>query len=250
MKDLRNILQNIGIAKPAQDVYLSLLENGEASARTIAHRTSIARTSVYDHIKILRTKGLIVERMIDGTTFFAVSDVHNLSVLLNEHMEILNDQKKYLTQNMNILLERTKSVQPKIRFFDGSDGVQQMLKNLLWHDDITAYMYWPYDDMRDFLGKEFLTWFSVRRKKHNIRLHVIWGHRTKKINDSIFDDQDHTVMRRHLSQKNIPSMGYMIYDKKVCFISSTKESFGFIVESADYVTLQKMQFDTLWKIAQ
>ena len=45
-------------------------------------------------------------------------------------------------------------------------------------------------------------------------------------------------------------MGYIIYDKKVAFISSHKESFGFIVESVEFAGLQKMQFDILWNAAK
>ena len=250
MKNIREILTSIGVAIPAQEIYIALLENGKATARTLSLRTGITRTSVYDQIKILRTKGLIVERLIEGTTLFEIGDVRQLSILLDEHVDQLQTQQKFLTKNLNSLIDRSVSLQPKIRFFEGSDGVKQLLKDILWHDNITLYLYWPYEQMLNFLGEDFLHWFSTRRTSHHIPIKTIWGHSTGKIKNHIFTDDDKDVERRHLTQKNIPSMGYIIYDKKVAFISSTKESFGFIVESVEFAHLQKMQFDVLWNIAK
>lgn len=250
MKDMRKILTSIDVSIPAQEIYIALLENGKASARMLALRTGITRTSVYDQIKILRAKGLIVERMCDGTTLFEIGDVRQLSILLDEHVDHLKKQQDYLAQNMSSLIDKSASIQPKIRFFEGSDGVKQLLKDILWHDNITLYLYWPYEQMLDLLGEDFLLWFSTRRRSHHIPIKTIWGHPTGKIRNYIFTDDDKDVERRYFIQKNFPSMGYIVYDKKVAFISSTKESFGFIVESTEFAHLQKMQFDILWQIAK
>ena len=43
------------------------------------------------------------------------------------------------------------------------------------------------------------------------------------------------------------SMGYWVYGNKVAFISSKKESFGFIVESRELTQLKKAEFEILWK---
>jgi hypothetical protein len=45
------------------------------------------------------------------------------------------------------------------------------------------------------------------------------------------------------------TMGYTIYGDKVSFVSSNKEVFGFIVQSAEFAALMKMQFDVLWSQA-
>lgn len=45
-------------------------------------------------------------------------------------------------------------------------------------------------------------------------------------------------------------MGYWIYGNKVAFISSRKESFGFIIESAELATMLRTQFEVLWKASK
>jgi HTH-type transcriptional regulator, sugar sensing transcriptional regulator len=250
MQNIKEILSGINIPFPAQKVYVSLLEDGKATARTLSHRTGITRTSIYDQLKVLLSKGLIIERDIEGAAIFEVGDVRQLSILLDDQVGKLSSQQEYLAKNMNSLVNKSQSVQPKIRFFEGKDGAKQLLKDILWHDDITLYLYWPYVHMLDFLGSDFLLWFDERRKVRDIPLRTIWGHRGEKIKKHIFSEDGPDVERRYLTQKNIPSMGYIIYDKKVAFISSRKESFGFIVESAEFASLQKMQFDILWNAAK
>lgn len=250
MENIRKILAAINIPLPAQQLYVSLLEKGKATARTLSLRTGITRTSIYDQVKILRDKGLIAEISVEGKTFFEVSDVRKLSALLDEQLEQLGTQKKYLAQNLSNLTHATQSVQPKVRFFEGQEGVRQLLKDLLWYDDITLYLYWPYEQMLNFLGKEFLLWFSARRAAHDIAIHAIWGARPEKAKANIFIDDGPDVERRFLENRDLPQMGYVIYENKVAFISSQKEAFGFIVESAEFVALQRMQFDVLWKSAR
>lgn len=250
MQNIKEILASINLSEPAQAIYLDLLENGKATARTLSLRTGITRTSIYDHIKILRTRGLVVERAVEGSTLFEISDARQLTVLLNDQAERLQAQQAFLKNNLASLIDKSQSTQPKVRFFEGPDGVKQLLKDILWHDDITLYLYWPYEQMLDFLGEEFLLWFNARRIFHNIPLKTIWGQREGKIKKHIFADDDSDVERRYLVQKDVSSMGYIIYDNKVAFLSSSKESFGFIVESVEFASLQKMQFDVLWGVAK
>jgi len=250
MKQLETILTNLSISQPAQQIYISLLKDGEATARTLASRTNITRTSIYDHVKLLKSKNLIVERAIDGTTFFAIGDVRQLEQLLGDQIDTLNTQQKFLSQQLPKLIASSQTVQPKIRFFEGADGTKQLLKDILWYDNITLYIYWPYEHMLNFFGEEFLTWFNQRRKVRDITIKTIWNVTTKNIKNHIFSQDSKDVQRRYLTQKKASTMSYIIYDKKVAFISSDKESFGFIVDSQEFATLMHMQFNALWTNAK
>ncbi|NTV55452.1 MAG: HTH domain-containing protein, partial [Candidatus Moranbacteria bacterium] len=124
MRNIKGILSDVGVPEPAQELYISLLEQGDATARTLSHRTGITRTSVYDHIKTLRSMGLIIERLIEGTTMFAVSDVRRLSTLLGDRVDRLVSRKETLDKNLESLIRKSASVQPKIRYFEGEEGVK------------------------------------------------------------------------------------------------------------------------------
>jgi len=246
MKEITKILEDLGIAGSAQKIYLSLLRDGEATARMLSERTGITRPSVYDQIKELRKFDLVGERMIEGKTYFAPLDVRKLGSLLDEKIEKLKSDKNNLDKNLKQLLQATRSPQPKIRFFEGRESMQQLMKDILWHDEISLSIYWPYTQMVEVLGEEFLTWFNERRIKYKISIKTIWPHKEKN-KKHIFTDSDKYVQRRYANPGQTAKMGYLIYGDKVAFFSSTKETFGFLVESSEYAELMNMQFTNLWQ---
>ncbi len=144
MEKLKKVLGNLEISSSAQIVYLSLLSQGEATARVLAQRTGVTRPSVYDQVKELRSRDLVVERTIEGKTYFAVADVRKLESLMDEKIEDLKEDQKELKFNLPSLIVSAQSVQPKIRFFEGADGIQQLLKDVLWYDNITLSVYWSH----------------------------------------------------------------------------------------------------------
>lgn len=249
MDKLKKVLDELEISASAQKIYLSLLREGEATARTLSKRTGVTRPSVYDQIKELRARDLVGERDIDGKTYFAPLDVRRLEQLLSDKIESLEEGRKDLRENMNALLAATQTPQPKIRFFEGEEGLRQLMKDILWHDSATLSIYWPYQQMVKILGAEYLQWFNKRRIKYDIAVKTIWPYKDKNKKDHIFKGNDDLVERRYARSDQIAQMGYLIYGDKVAFISSTKEAFGFIVESKEYAELMTMQFAALWNSA-
>jgi sugar-specific transcriptional regulator TrmB len=226
MDKLKKILESLGISRSAQEVYLSLISSGEATAHMLAKRTGITRPSVYDQLKELRAKDLVAERAVDGTTFFAPSDIRRLDAMLEERIESLHSDREILTETLPMLLKQTRGIQPKIRFFEGQKGVQQMMKDILWSDDVSLNIFWPYTQMLDILGVDFLKWFNERRITHKIAIRTIWPNDPQVSKNNIFAGSDLYVTRRYARNNQSSDMGYLAYDDKTAFVSSTKEAFG------------------------
>ena len=246
MDIIDGILEELGIAESARLVYLSLLQHGETTARLLAERTGITRPSVYDQIKLLKKYDLVVERDIDGKTFFGAGDVRQVSHILGDHIERLEIGKNLFDKNLSELVAQTHTVQPKIRFFEGKEGVQQMLKDMLWYEDITVSMCWPFTHMLSVLGKDYLEEFSKRRVRDRIALRTIWAHGERDKKKNSFTGVDTLVERRYAKAGQAFRMSYSIYDDKVVFISSAKEAYGFVVQSKEFAELMFMQFELLW----
>lgn len=245
MKNLKSILDDIGIIKSAQKIYISLLQDGDATALLLSRRTGITRPSVYDQIKELKTLGLVAERNIEGKTYFSASDIKQLDNLLAEKMERVETGRKTLDELISTFT-KTQTTQPKIRFFEGKDGARQLLKDILWYDEMTLLIFWPYQEMLDMLGEDFLQWFNERRIRRKIKVRTIWPFREIKRSKHVFSDNDAYVTRRYAKEDQSFSMGYLIYENKTAFISSAKEAFGFIVESKEFSDLMKMQFEAIF----
>ncbi len=246
MEKIRTILNRLGIRDGAQTVYISLLKEGKASARLLAQRTGITRPSVYDHVKVLLERDLIVELDVEGKAVYALGDRMRLDEVLREEIETLEEGRTYFKEVLPTLLASLDHIEPRVRFFEGKKGVEQLMKDLLWHDHITLEILWPYHELLEVLGEAFLAWFDERRRMRDIQVKALWPHNLRHESKHLFVNDGVDVERRFLAKDQSVSMGYIIYKEKVAFMSSRKEGFGFIVESKECSDLMRMQFKALW----
>lgn len=245
---IEKILKELGFAENTIRVYERLLESGSASARHIAEHISMPRPSVYDHLNILVEQGLIVEQNDDGKKVFAVSDIKNLKHLMKDKIELLETESKKLDQYVST--HQDKSAEPKIRHFKGADQVGTILNDLYWYEDTEILSVWPMKEMLAVFGSEYLEQFNRKRIRNNNAIRIVWPQ------DKLIDIDEYPfvgVGKKHLRDLRIAplhmtwNMGHLIYKDKVAFVSSRKESFGFIIQSKDFAELMRAQFEVIWK---
>lgn len=166
---------------------------------------------------------------------------------------MLKKQEQEAVDILPNLIKHQKSIEPKIKFYSGVLGLKQVLRDLLWYENIETLTMWPINEMIDLLGREYLENLNVRRVNQKISIRGIWP-RDKAIN---FKDYPFLgVGGRHLRDLRLAppemtwSMSYWQYADKVAFISSKKEMFGFVIHSREFADLIKAQFEEIWKISE
>jgi sugar-specific transcriptional regulator TrmB len=246
---ITSALRRLDLSNSQQSIYLSLLTEGQASARILAARTSMTRPSVYDQLKSLIALNLVVELDIAGKAEFAAADIKYLDALLSDKIDRLEQSRVFLADALPDLMTSLHTVTPKVRFFEGSEGVKQLLKDIMWHDKTTLQIIWPEKKMNFVFDNLFLKWFDDRRIKRKLSIETIWVSDSKKVNDVLFLNDKNDARRILSKEKTIP-MSTIIYDSKVAFISSHAEAFGFIVESAEFATTEREKFGALWQLAK
>lgn len=249
MKDLRQILSSLDIPYPASKIYKELLESGENTPATLSKKLNIKRTSVYDYLKLLKSKGLILEKDVDNKTYFLVGNINDVEFLIKEQIK---KQKENLEDFLNIKnnLDVKETSQAKIKFFDNKENLKLVLYNTLFTREKVLYSLWPYSEMLEVLGRKDLEEINVSRINKNIKLKVIWPHKVQKLKSHIWDKLDKNLERRYAPADSKFSMGYIAYDDKVAFISSKAEGYAFVVESREFAELTKMQFEKLWEVSR
>lgn len=247
---LESILRDLDLHPSSSKIYRELLEHGETTARMLSDRLQITRPSTYDHLAILKKKGLIVERKIDNKTFFSVGNIEQVRHTLTEKIRTLTEHEKTFTTMLPELLAQTKTQAPRIKFFEGTTGLSYLLHDLLWSKGETVSTMWPHEEMQRVLGSDTLIGFNDKRIREKITVHALWPHAMKPKEGYIWNNKDLLTKRRYAPKGLHWSMGYTIYGDKVSFISSHKEVFGFIVESREFAALMQLQFDALWAIAK
>jgi DNA-binding MarR family transcriptional regulator len=253
MQQLKHLFEQLGFSEQAYRIYTHLLEGGPASARTLATNLSIPRPSVYDYLNTLIQKGLVLERIDGAKKLFQADDVRNLSHLLTQRIDTLKEEKSNLDELLPRLLAETHSVEPKIRFYQGVEGVRQVLNDMtLWYKDIDTWALWPIADMLAILGDDYHAQVNRKRIRNRLYTHGLWPAAQKvSLKDHPFLGVGKEFCREiRTAPKGMNwNMGYWIYADKVAFVSSRKETFGFVIHSKDFAEMQKAQFKELWKLS-
>jgi len=240
MDTISAALRRLDLSASEQAIYLSLLRSGRATARLLSDRTGLTRPSVYDQLKTLRALNLVVELDIEGKAQFAAAELKHLEALLTDRIDRLEQSREQLAFALPALASGVQTVVPKIRFFEGADGVKQILKDVMWHDHETLSLVWPVAPMNVVFDSAFLRWFDERRQVRSLALSVVVIGNSKSLPFTLVPGD--TVKTLTTAKTTMASI---IYGSKVAYISSQAEAFGFIVESAEYVKFEQFKFTTL-----
>jgi sugar-specific transcriptional regulator TrmB len=247
---LEDILKKINVSGTPARIYMELIKLGPCSARRLAETLSLPRPSIYDGLKILQKEDLIVERQEDNKKIFGANDPKSVKHSIEDKISELQEANKELQQILPMLHKNIETVEPKIRFFSGKEGLWKMYREVLWYKDIKIYSVWPIKEIINLFGKEQFEKFHKKREKQNIWIDVVWPH-DKVVNYPWLQSNKKQLREIRVAPKDITwDMGYWIFDDKVMFVSSRKELFGFVVQSKDFQGLMKNQFDMLWKASK
>jgi sugar-specific transcriptional regulator TrmB len=251
---LEDILKDLDLPPTSQKIYRELLEHGEMTARALTTRLSLTRPSTYDHLNLLKKKALVVELKKESKTYFAVDDVRHVGHALQRKIEALSEHERLFTHMLPLLLKESKTEMPKIKFFEGREGLTYLLYDVLWNKGQTIYTMWPHQEMEKVLDRDAMIRFNERRIAEKITVHALWPHLSKSnkknSKEYIWQGKDQYTKRKYAPAGTNWTMGYTIYDDKVSFISSEKEMFGFIVQSKEFASLMRIHFDMLWNISK
>ncbi len=249
MKTVNEMLRALDIPPSGRKAYCDLLIHGESTARSLAQRLSVPRSSVYDHLRPLLALRLVVEKEKEGKAVFGIHDIDDLGRLVTSRMESLAILGRTFEREKKTLTQQAETIEPKIKFVEGKEGLVSLLHEMLWDADSLIETVWPYEEMLKVLGKEVLEIFNTKRIRQKIELQTIWTD-TKPSRKHIWRGGDWKVERKIAPAKFSAPMGYSIYGNNVSFISSHKELYGFVVHSADFATLMRAQFKALWGVSK
>ena len=127
---------------------------------------------------------------------------------------------------------------PKIRFFEGEDGMKQLMKDLMWHDGAMVETTWNDTEIKKIFDSAFLRWWNERRVTRKIKITWLCPKGTKKTDvPDFYNSALDTIVP--VAHSKAPLMTRLVYANKVACISSQKEAFGFIVESKEFATLER-----------
>lgn len=247
------LLQEIGMSENEAKLYVVLLRYGQQPITFLSKKAGLNRGLGYVLLHSLLEKGLVTKSSKGKVLSFAALEPSQLLTYLeNKKKEI--DQKKEHVQSMLgqlTAIQNPLTSKPKIRFFDGRQGAKTVLETILNAETKTLQAFLSVRDIIDFVGEDFIRNFmeSLAKREHTVEAIRTQEKKMEKTLDTnnyfITDNKQHRAIRFASPELTFP-MTIFLFDDKVAIISSPKEDFALIIESKEYVEMQKKLFQMLW----
>lgn len=238
-------LTAIGLTNSQAKAYLVLVQNGSISPPELAHQTNETRSNAYKILDRLAELGLAIKSKRGKNIIFYVSNPVSLETIAKKQRDIALEQEKKVKLSMPALLNYfyTYSQQPGVRFFQGKDGIVQILNDILRTKKTVHLIRSPHDN--DFYdGPEFES-FKRKRAQLGIKTQALTPS-TPTANRNPDVDAAQLFTRTWLPKGGYEgSVDWYIYGNKLAIISYGDEAIGMIIESPQVADSFKQLFNLL-----
>lgn len=243
-EEITKSLEKLGLNDKESRVYIAALEMGKFSVLALANKTSIKRPTCYLILDELVKKGLV-------STFPKAKKV----IYVAEHPNVILKRSadsyalaKQLMPELQALISTT-SEKPELKVYSGQKGIQQIYEDVLEQGKDFYYIA-SVQDLVEAVGSDFLDEWIKRRIEKNIKSVSIRMRETEMPDIPLYVGSPETLRTVRYAPSGFKTpYTIFIYGKKAAFISTKKDLFGFIVESADLAISMKALFDVVWEIS-
>lgn len=244
------VLRSLGLMDKEPEIYLTLLKTpGAQPASIIATRANLNRTTVYKTLVKLVRKGLVTKTQRHGITCFFAEDPENrLKVLIEEKQKQLGEMNQAMMETLPLLtmLEDDSDSLPKIRYYEGIEGIKQIYEAVL-KEGVDQYRYGDITKIYEALGI-YTDEYIKKRNEIGITTHAIMP----------FYESERKQLKKHarehrevlyIPHKLFPIDGEVrIFGNKVAIMSLRKESpIGVIIESDTIAKMFLSIYMLTWK---
>ncbi|MCG6204967.1 helix-turn-helix domain-containing protein [Rhodopseudomonas sp. HC1] len=243
MVDIEAKLARIGITGSLYKLYLTAVGLGGASVTAVAAKAGLPRTTAHDALAKLESEGLV--RFVDhGKRRFVVAQEPGIL------LERLEARRQMLEDVMPVLrsMYHHESGQPNVRFHPGPEGIRTTLWDTLSGGDKVLRATLSMRELMAEPGLEEIERYLIERARRGIWLRVIRS-AERDIAPIWPSSEEHRRELRYAPQAHTLSMTCFIYGNKVCLISSARESYGLIIDSAEFAAFQASMFDAMWSLS-
>ncbi len=253
---IKQTLSLLGLSEIEITVYLDLLKLGSAPASLIARRLKLNRSTTRYTLENLCKKRFGFQENRNGGFYFNAEDPEKILLLLRSNQRELEAKETAVSQIIGDLrgLKNPHINTPKVRFFEGVDGIIKMYEDVLADSlktNCTIYGYLHYDEsdfhpkFKKFLQNRYIPERSNIKNKAFMIFNDVGSDR-----DYAKKDLEMNRVTLFVPVKDFPlSTCFHIYGDKIAFYSYTEGQppSGVIIKHEtivkDHLNLFRMAWD-------
>ena len=236
MKNILEVLSELGFEERESKIYLSLLKEQEQTALSLARNTKIDRTTIYDLLEKLIQKGIVSQTIKNNSKTYKAIESKALLTYFKEKYSSLESILPQLSS-----LQSKKQEKLSCELFQGKDGLKTPLKELIE----TGKDYKAINIENEF--EEILGFFNDSGvlkldefKAKEIAI-VEKGSKFKKLKNGKY---------KFLDKKLLSPLTTVIYQDTVLFILWTEPYFAIRIKNKQFTQAQEEYFSLLWQLAK
>ena len=245
-------LIKIGLSENEARVYLALLELGSAVAQEIAKKADVNRPTTYVQLESLSKMGLVssfekqAKRGGAEKTFFRAEDPEHLEKVILREKSLAQDKESVLKKALPQLarLFSFAGDRPKVRFFEGVEGLKTMQDEFLKMDAKEAVSISNADNILKIFPTHPET-HTPRRVKKGIHTKLIYT----STRGPFLKATDTAMLRetKFLSPDKFPfSCDVVLHEDKIHISTLNERPVGIIIQDKDIAASMRAWFDALW----
>lgn len=240
-------LEQIGLDRKEAAFYLAVLNLDRPTVAEAAEHANLTRTNGYDIAKRLTRRGVISSA---ETADAGHGRGRTRTVLAPNDPQILIDEWHNRKRTLDEILPRLQAMRaksgahPRVRYLEGASGIRKALfETLDWPSPIQGIL-----SMRDLLtvpGENAMREYIAGRRERGLWLQVVRS--PEKDFTGVWQSSEYDLREtRYAPHGRIFTMTMVIGPQTVAALSSRGENFAMMIESREYVELQRHLFDVLW----
>ncbi len=241
--DFEEQLHKYGLTHKQSRLYVAALKTGSAPLQKVADAAKLGRTNAYDAMHVLITKGLVSIAPEGKRNMFVAQPPKMLKKLLRDQEFELDE----LIPQLETINAQTE-FKPKILFYPGVEGYKMAYEDSLTAPDKQLVGIFASQATREALGQEYVDRIIEKRVKKGIHLKVVRPRKGEILGTYPTSEGNLRNLRFAPEGMDFSTTTY-VYGNKVMILSSKREMFGLIIESADIAAAHRHYFEALWQIS-
>ncbi len=230
-------LQQLGLTKTEEKIYLTLLDYGSMLAGPLAQKAGIHRRNVYDALHRLIEKGLVSYIMTNNRHYYQAEDPQRLLGMVKEREIGVKELLPPLELKFRMSHEKQETL-----FYKGKEGIKAIFEDQL-REKKPVYIMGGSKNASEIL-RYYLPRYTKQRLQKKIQLNIIYTGKREK------DKGTPLAKTRSLPEGYAGLAATNIYGDKVAIIIWTEEPIAILIKNKDVAESYMNYFKLLWNIAR
>jgi sugar-specific transcriptional regulator TrmB len=246
------ILEKIGLSNAEIKVYLALLQLGSVPSGKIAKETDLRRSTVYDSIKRLQSKGLVSFIIKNGMKFFEATPPERIMDFVKETKRKLEETETEAENLVKQLKEGFDILKPQAeaQILEGIEGFKTMRRDVLRNSKGEHLLMGAISREDEVMPAFFKDWNKQRQKK-KIKIKILHKQSAKEKFMTKGEFMGKFFETKFLPDEiESPAVINIYGDRVVNVLWKDNNPLCFLLINKDIADSYRKYFDYLWKISK